>query len=167
MSFSLSYLKTASCKHTGTLSFYTVINKIRVHSILYPQDKILLISTEDVLFTQWRQFAFSIFSIEFKNFNFNLYPHDIHPWKLEFQFYIRRISILSISTEDVLFTQWRQFAFSIFSTKLKNLNLTSVAENDVQYSCSVLIKRNKRSALSRQSRDTNRNIKRSVYCQYG
>ena len=27
--------------------------------------------------------------------------------------------------------------------------------------------RNKRSVLRRQSRDTNRNIKRSVYCQYG
>ena len=97
MLFSLPYLKTASCKHTGTLSFYTVINKIRVHSILYPQDKILLISTEDVLFTQWRQFAFSIFSIEFKNFNFYfisarytctplktwisiLYPQDKHPF---------------------------------------------------------------------------------------
>ena len=26
---------------------------------------------------------------------------------------------------------------------------------------------NKRSVLRRQSRDTNRNIKRSVYCQYG
>ena len=28
-------------------------------------------------------------------------------------------------------------------------------------------KLNKRSVLRRQSRDTNRNIKRSVYCQYG
>ena len=29
------------------------------------------------------------------------------------------------------------------------------------------IKSHKRSVLRRQSRDTNRNIKRSVYCQYG
>ena len=30
-----------------------------------------------------------------------------------------------------------------------------------------MLKKHKRSVLRKQSRDTNRNIKRSVYCQYG
>ena len=39
--------------------------------------------------------------------------------------------------------------------------------SNIFYMVKTKIHLNKRSVLRRQSRDTNRNIKRSVYCQYG
>ena len=71
--FSLPYLKTASCRHTGTLSFYSVIYKIRVHSILYPQDIHPFNQNRRRTFHTMTSIClfYCIFSIEFKKLNFN------------------------------------------------------------------------------------------------
>ena len=55
---------------------------------------------------------------------------------------------------------WLEFSLSILKRSI-------VRDFGYEHYDNLNLKPNKRSVLRRQSRDTNRNIKRSVYCQYG